>query len=200
MLLFGLPGSGKGTQGRALGCMPGFLHVASGDMFRQLSRLGQYGKLVDSYTSQGKLVPDELTIEIWRNHVSLLIKEGKFDPAQQIILLDGIPRTFRQAELLRGDIEVQKILYLKLQDDGEAFARILERAKREKRTDDTNEAVIRGRLEVFYRETAETLSYFDPHLIAEINASQQPMRVLADAAGELCSVCNSPVPAGMARG
>ncbi len=66
--MFGMPGSGKGTQGRALGSVPGYVHIATGDIFRQLNRLGQLGREVDRHISQGKLVPDDLTLQILRNH------------------------------------------------------------------------------------------------------------------------------------
>lgn len=193
ILLFGVPGSGKGTQGKALGCMPGFLHIATGEIFRKLNPLGQYGKQVASYTSAGKLVPDDLTIEIWRNHMSLLMKDGSFDPGRQIILLDGLPRTVRQAEMLAPELEVLRIFYLKLRDDEEALARMKARARREKRADDLNESVARGRLQVFYRDTAEILNVYDPSLIAEIDGSQPPMRVLADLASAICQGVLEPV-------
>lgn len=186
MLLFGAPGCGKGTQGKALGRIPGFLHIATGEIFRQLNPLGQLGKEVARYTAEGKLVPDELTLDIWQNHMSLLIKEGKYSPKRQVMLLDGLPRTYRQAELMDQEVDVQQIFFLRLRDDEEAVERIRARALKENRMDDASEDVVRGRLETFYRETRETLSYYDPSLIVEIDASKGPLHVLVDLATAIC--------------
>lgn len=188
MLLFGIPGSGKGTQGKALGSVPGFLHVASGEIFRQLNKQGMLGREVARYTDNGKLVPDNLTIDIWRDHMRSLEKHGTFHPDEQIILMDGIPRTYQQAEHLAADIEVVSIFSLEMADEEEAVARIKARALKEDRVDDANEGVIRSRLATFHRETAETLSFYDPGLITRINAAQPPMKVLLDLASHICGL------------
>lgn len=186
ILLFGMPGSGKGTQGKALGAIPGYLHIASGEIFRQISRFGQLGRQVSSYTSEGKLVPDELTIEIWRHHMNLLVREGEYRPNEQVIILDGIPRTHRQAEILAADLDILTIFYLKLNDEEEAVQRIRARALKENRSDDADERVIRGRLATFHRQTADTLRYYDPTLIDEIDAARRPMQVLCDMVQRIC--------------
>lgn len=185
-LLFGMPGSGKGTQGTALGSMPGYLHVATGNVFRELNRLGKLGRQVADYTSRGQLVPDELTIKIWRTHIGLLEQQGAYDRASHIVISDGLPRTYEQAQLLANDLEVLSIFYLKLTSDEEAVQRIKSRALKEKRLDDVNESVIRDRLETFRRQTAETLRFYDPNLIVEVNASQEPMHVLSDLSRLIC--------------
>ena len=66
ILLFGTPGAGKGTQGKILGKVPGFFHLACGDVFRSLDMGSDLGKQFIAYSSRGELVPDELTIELWR--------------------------------------------------------------------------------------------------------------------------------------
>ena len=185
ILLFGMPGSGKGTQGKVLGSLLGFLHIATGDIFRNLSKLGPLGKEVDRYTSEGKLVPDELTVQVWRNHMGLLSREGKFDPAKQIIILDGLPRTYAQAKIIDDQIQVLRIYYLKLQSDEEAVERIKARALKEGRVDDAREVVIRKRLETFYQETKATIEYYDPSLVTDVNASRRPIEILAELARDL---------------
>lgn len=189
VLLFGMPGSGKGTQGKALGGVPGFLHVATGDIFRNLNQLGPLGREVAAYTSVGKLVPDDMTVQIWRNHMGLLIKQGLFRPADQVVILDGIPRTFAQAELIDRDIHVLTIFNLNLRDEEEAVNRIRTRALKDKRNDDADEGVIRGRLATFQRETAKTLSFYPPTMVQEIDAAQRPIEVLADLANALSVIC-----------
>ncbi|MGL4464237.1 MAG: adenylate kinase family protein [Planctomycetia bacterium] len=185
-LLFGVPGSGKGTQGRALGSMPGLLHLACGDVFRQLNARGQVGREVIRYTSQGKLVPDDLTLSVWRNHVALLQKSGQFDPDKQIVILDGIPRTYTQAQLLADDLEVLGIFYLMLPDEEVAVQRIKSRALKENRLDDADERIIRDRLRTFHHDTTEVLKYYDPSLVCAIDASRRPIEILSDLSQRLC--------------
>ena len=66
ILLFGYPGSGKGTQGEVLGRMPNLLHLAMGDIFRALDRQSDIGQEFLSYSNKGLLVPDELTVRVWK--------------------------------------------------------------------------------------------------------------------------------------
>ena len=101
ILLFGAPGSGKGTQGKALGAIPGFFHCACGDVFRSLKPDSEIGKEFLQYSSRGLLVPDEPTVRLWRNFIGDCTRSGRFHPDQDILVLDGIPRNVRQAELLR---------------------------------------------------------------------------------------------------
>jgi adenylate kinase len=192
MLLFGMPGSGKGTQGRALGCLPGFLHVSSGDVFRQLHKAGQLGKEVDKYTSLGRLVPDDLTVKIFFNHMDVLSRKGQFDPQCQMILADGIPRTFGQARILDDKLDILRIFYLKLQSDDEAVERIKHRALAEGRADDADESVIRDRLNTFYRQTADALRFYDESIVCEINATESPVQVLADLTREITAAIAEP--------
>jgi adenylate kinase len=192
MLLFGVPGSGKGTQGRALGCLPGLIHISSGEIFRQLYKAGPLGKEVDRYTSAGKLVPDDLTVNIFFNHMDLLTRKGEFDPKSHVIIADGIPRTYEQAKILNDRIEVVKIFNLKLQDEEEAIERIKQRALRENRRDDANDTIIRSRFETFHRQTADVLRFYDENLVLEMNASDNPLLVLADLAREIGSFLTEP--------
>ena len=74
VLLFGPPGVGKGTQGGVLGNIPGFFHLAVGDVFRSIDINSPIGKKVYTYSSKGELVPDELTIEIWKQQARGTIK------------------------------------------------------------------------------------------------------------------------------
>ncbi|MBY0587593.1 nucleoside monophosphate kinase [bacterium] len=185
MLLFGMPGSGKGTQGQAIGSIPPFFHVSTGDIFRQLYKAGPLGREVERFTSVGKLVPDELTVQIFFNHMDLHIRKQTFLPDRNIILADGIPRTREQARMIAEKIDVVRILFLKLPDEEEAVQRIKRRAIKEGRLDDADESVIRDRLATFHRQTADALSYYDDSLITEINAADSPIAVLAELAREI---------------
>ena len=84
ILLFGMPGSGKGTQGLILGQLPGMVHVSCGEIFRKLPRGGMLGKEVMAFTSQGNLVPDDLTVRIWSRHLKILELQEFFLPEKHV--------------------------------------------------------------------------------------------------------------------
>lgn len=186
LLLYGPPGSGKGTQGRALGTLPGFLHVATGDIFRGLDPASPLGQQVGAITSQGKLAPDDLTIEVCRVHIATMRNQKRFDPQAQVLVLDGIPRTRRQAELLQPYLDVLCIFNLILRHENEAVQRIRQRFLQENRHDDANEGVIRQRLATFYKQTEQTLTVYEPTLVVDIDASQSPQCVLRDIITATC--------------
>ena len=101
ILLFGAPGAGKGTQGKILGTIPNFFHCACGDVFRSLKTDSAVGEVFLEYSSRGELVPDQPTIDLWRNFINASTKTGRFHPEQDTLVLDGIPRNDSQAEMLR---------------------------------------------------------------------------------------------------
>src|SRR5215472_2929484 len=72
-LLFGAPGSGKGTQGKALGTVPRFYHCACGDVFRSIDTRTKLGKAFLEYSSKGQLVPDDITVELWREAIDAAV-------------------------------------------------------------------------------------------------------------------------------
>src|ERR1044071_2198509 len=113
VLLFGAPGAGKGTQGKILGTIPNFFHCACGDVFRSLKTDSAIGQVFLEYSSRGELVPDEQTIELWREFINASTKTGRFRPDQDTLVLDGIPRNEHQAEMLKETIKVVGIFYLK---------------------------------------------------------------------------------------
>ena len=83
VLLFGAPGAGKGTQGKILGQIPGFFHLACGDVFRSLDTTSDLGSKFLDFSSRGELVPDEVTIEMWRQnmHAQTVLSLFKFQNA-----------------------------------------------------------------------------------------------------------------------
>src|ERR1700749_4479855 len=92
LLLFGAPGSGKGTQGLILSNIPGFVHVSCGEVFRNLSVGSPLGKIFLDYSSRGELVPDDFTVQLWKDYIDRLVGSHRFDPSTDILILDGIPR------------------------------------------------------------------------------------------------------------
>jgi len=193
ILIFGCPGSGKGTQGVVLGQMPNLVHLAMGDIFRALDKTSDIGKEFLSYSTQGKLVPDELTIRVFRRHVDELIDAGKVDPAYHTLILDGIPRTPAQVELLSGFIDVRSIIHLVMEDRDALIARLASRAAKSNRPDDADRKVIENRIEVYERETRPVLEAYPKKLVARVNADQPPLAVLRDVAGCLVNIVPSAI-------
>jgi adenylate kinase len=188
ILLFGMPGSGKGTQGVVLGHLPGVIHISSGDLFRKLPKHGELGREVVSYTTRGLLVPDDLTIRIWKRYVQILTLQEEIYPGCTTLVLDGLPRNHAQAKMLDDMLEVIQIFHLRITDMEQARDRLAARALRENRLDDINEEVVNRRLKVYEEETVQTLEFYDPSIIFEINASQTPLKVHTDIVSRLCKL------------
>jgi len=180
ILLFGAPGTGKSTQGKILGAIPNFYRFATGDAFRQLRSDTELGRLFLDYSSRGQLVPDEPTIQLWRQHLEAAERGGMFVPATDTLFLDGIPRNTNQAQILQQFVEVRLVLYFTCSDMDKMAARLQRRALRENRLDDADVGVIHRRLEVFERETRAVLDFYGPERLRKIDALQSPIQVLGD--------------------
>lgn len=180
VLLFGPPGSGKGTLGKFLSSAGNHFHLSSGDIFRGLSPESPAGKLFHSYAGQGLLLPDEITIQIWHHFVHGLIATNRYFPNEQLLLLDGLPRTVRQAELLQKYIQIERIIALEIDNTEPLIKRIQRRALIEKRTDDLDTKVLRTRMEVYKKDTLKLLKHYPEQTISRFNAEQKPLEVLRD--------------------
>ena len=180
ILLLGPPGAGKGTQGKILGAIPNFFHIACGDVFRHLTPDTELGRIFLDYSSRGELVPDEPAIRLWREHLQAAIRVHRFDPATDTLVLDGIPRNTNQARMLNESLEMRLILYFSCSDMNQMVLRLQRRALRENRLDDANIAVIRKRLEVFESESKPVLDFYGPGSLRAIDSTQSPLRVLRD--------------------
>src|SRR5687767_14604760 len=152
ILLFGAPGSGKGTQGKILGTIPGLFHFACGDAFRNLRITDPLGKLFIEYSSRGDLVPDEQTIDLWRRNIEGSTMNNSFDPKHDMLVLDGIPRNVQQAKILRDTLDVKAVFHLTCPDLTKMVERLQRRALRDNRLDDANLEIIRQRLETYERD------------------------------------------------
>jgi adenylate kinase len=182
-LLFGAPGSGKGTQGKALGTVPRFYHCACGDVFRSIDTRTKLGQAFIYYSGRGELVPDELSLELWKESILGAVETHRFKPELDTLVLDGIPRNLKQAKLMKSRIEVLRVFHLSCPERSTLVERLKKRALKDNRLDDANEAVIRKRLETYEMETKPILSHYDPALIHTIDATQAPARVLWDILG-----------------
>lgn len=180
ILLFGAPGSGKGTQGKILGTIPNFYHCACGDVFRNLNADSRLGRVFLEYSSRGELVPDEATVDLWRNNIQANTMLGRFNPERDTVVLDGIPRNASQAQMLQGTLDVRALLHLTCPDMNKMVERLQRRALRDNRLDDANLDVIRNRLQVYDHETKPVLDFYGPDVVHSIDATQTPVEVLRD--------------------
>ncbi|TWP26718.1 adenylate kinase [Apibacter muscae] len=159
IVLFGPPGSGKGTQAEILSKKFNLKHISTGDLFRyNIKNETSLGIQVKSYMDKGNLVPDELTTEMLKD-------ELKRNSDQKGFILDGYPRTTSQAEaldfLLKELFETNVSLTLALYVEDEVLVqRILKRSIDSGRTDDADESIIRNRIKEYYDKTAIVSEYY----------------------------------------
>jgi len=180
ILLFGAPGSGKGTQGRILGTVPGFYHCACGDVFRSLDLQSPMGRKFWEFSSRGELVPDTFTIDLWKQTIRGMEMVNRFHPETELLVLDGIPRNVNQAKLLDEILDVAQVVHLQCRDNAKMVERLRRRALRENRLDDAKDEVIIKRLEIYEEQTKPVLNFYDRELIAAIDATNSQVQVLQD--------------------
>lgn len=178
VLLFGPPGVGKGTQGKILANIPGFFHLSVGDVFRSIDIGSSDGKEVYNYISRGELVPNELTMKIWKKAVDAYVALSWYKPREDLLVLDGMPRNTDQVEIVKDYLEIYRIIYLECSDKEDMIHRIRRRAIRENRTDDANEEIIRHRFTLYEEVTAPVLEKYDESIIHRIDCNGSPAEVL----------------------
>jgi len=158
IILFGPPGSGKGTQSALISAKYKLKHISTGDILRNEMELNsESGKLAKSYVNQGKLVPDELIINILINAIETM------DPSLNGILLDGFPRTTAQSEALEEKLALTNkqtnVLIDLVVNEEELIERMLLRGKMSGRVDDNHETIMK-RLQVYNELTLPVKSYY----------------------------------------
>lgn len=158
LVIFGAPGSGKGTQSEKLIDRYGLTHISTGDVLRQEIATGsELGKIADSYISKGHLIPDDLMVDILAKEVDRLRPNAKG------FIFDGFPRTIPQAKALkkmlqeRGE-EVHSVIGLEVADE-ELMERLIKRGAQSGRSDD-NPETIGNRLEVYHSTTLPLRDYY----------------------------------------
>ena len=158
ILLLGPQGSGKGTQAKRIAAEYGIPHIATGDMLRDAIANGSdLGEQVRPIYESGALVPDELMVELIRERLAAQDARAGF-------VLDGFPRTLRQAEALDRMLReigrrLDVVFEFQAPDETLLVARISKRAREEGRTDDTPEA-IRRRLDTYYEQTYPLVEHY----------------------------------------
>lgn len=159
LILFGPPGSGKGTQSEKLIAKYGFKHISTGDLLRsEIAGKTELGMKAKGFMDEGKLVPDEVVIGMVDNVIMN-------NPGVYGFLFDGFPRTKAQAEaldaLLRQHEEnINLMLALDVPEE-ELVARMINRSKTSGRTDDADPEVQKRRIAVYKNETLAVASYYD---------------------------------------
>ena len=158
IVIFGAPGSGKGTQSDKLIEEYGLYHISTGEVLRDhIARGTELGKIADSYISQGQLIPDELMIKVLE-HVLDNTPE-----AEKGVIFDGFPRTIPQAKALkemlsRHGSKVHAVVGLEV-DDNELIDRLLKRGQMSGRSDDNLDTITR-RLNVYHSQTSPLRDYY----------------------------------------
>ena len=158
IVLFGPPGSGKGTQAEVLKDKYKLVHISTGDVFRyNIKNETALGMLAKSYMDKGELVPDEVTIKMLNAEVEKNADANGF-------IFDGFPRTDAQAEALEElmetkDSAINAMIALEV-DDEVLVQRLLERGKTSGRSDDADESIIRNRITEYYNKTAILKDYY----------------------------------------
>jgi adenylate kinase len=180
LLLIGAPGSGKGTQGKIIGTIPGFYHCACGDVFRAVDVRSSFGRAFLEYSGKGQLVPDDISIGLWSQQIDSMVQSGRFKPDIDFLVLDGIPRNVNQAKMLSSKLDVRRVFHLTCSDRTKVIDRLQRRALKENRLDDINVEVIDRRLRTYDQETKPVLDFYGPKLITHVNADQWPYQVLRD--------------------
>ena len=157
IVIFGAPGSGKGTQSERIVAKYGINHISTGDVLRAQIKAGtELGKIAQGYIDQGQLLPDELIIDILANTLD------SFEESKGVIF-DGFPRTIAQAEALKKMLaernqEVSIMLDLDVPED-ELMTRLIKRGQESGRADD-NEETIKKRLVVYHSQTAPLIDWY----------------------------------------
>ncbi|MCR9288354.1 MAG: adenylate kinase [Bacteroidetes bacterium] len=158
LILFGPPGSGKGTQAAGLVVKYDLLHISTGDLFRyEIGNNTPLGQKAKSYMDKGELVPDEVTVGMLRNKVEA-------NPNVKGYILDGFPRTIPQSEALDALMSdmgqsISKLIMLDVPDE-ELVQRLLNRGKTSGRSDDMDETIIRNRINVYTENTTPVFDYY----------------------------------------
>ena len=186
IVIFGAPGSGKGTQSDLLIKKYGFGHISTGDVLRAEIKNGtELGKTAKGYIDNGQLIPDELMINI------LASVYDSFGADHAGVIFDGFPRTIAQAEALKAMLaerghNVAAMVELDVPED-ELMTRLVKRGQESGRSDD-NEEKIKKRLDVYHNQTAPLIEWYEKEGIRNhINGLGELDRIFSD----ICKVIDN---------
>lgn len=161
IVLFGPPGSGKGTQSEIIKNKYQFTHISTGEIFRtEMADNTELGLLAKDYVKKGELVPDELVVKLVMKFLSQHTTSKGF-------IFDGFPRTIKQAEILRKHLfetghTIKVMIYLNVPHD-ELVKRMIKRGELTNRPDDLDEEIIENRLKVYKEITEPVIDFYERH-------------------------------------
>ncbi len=186
IVIFGAPGSGKGTQSEMMIEKYGLGHISTGDVLRdQIKRGTELGKTAKGYIDNGQLIPDDLMVSI------LADVYDSFGKEHNGVIFDGFPRTIPQAEALKEMLakrghKVAAMIELDVPED-ELMKRLIKRGQESGRSDD-NEETIKKRLNVYHSQTAPLIEWYEKEGIHHhINGLGELDRIF----GDICAVIDA---------
>ncbi|HMO84831.1 MAG TPA: nucleoside monophosphate kinase [Lacipirellulaceae bacterium] len=178
LLLFGAPGSGKSTIGRALATLPCFSHCSSGNLIREAIASVDGKSSFATKVACGALLSDAEVFELFDDFIAKY-RLQQWSEEQQLVI-DGIPRCRTQVNLLDQRVEVRGVYYLDCGDPKRLVARLCGRFASSGRLDDANERIILERLQLFHDDTLPLLHEYPRALVHRVDATQAPAMVLRD--------------------
>ena len=186
IVIFGAPGSGKGTQSEKMIEKYGLGHISTGDVLRdQIKRGTELGKTAKGYIDNGQLIPDDLMVSILADVYDSFGKEHKG------VIFDGFPRTIPQAQALKDMLakrrhKVAAMIELDVPED-ELMKRLIKRGQESGRSDD-NEETIKKRLTVYHNQTSPLIEWYEKEGIHHhINGLGELDRIF----GDICAVIDA---------
>lgn len=185
VIVFGAPGSGKGTQSEKLIARYGLHHISTGEVLREhIARGTELGKIADSYISKGQLIPDDLMIKVLEHEL-----DANPDKTAKGVIFDGFPRTIPQAEELNKMLAgrhtiVNAVIGLEVDED-KLIDRMLQRGKDSGRADD-NINTIKKRLDVYHNQTSPLREFYrNKNLYKPVDGNRSVDEIFDDIKAEL---------------
>jgi fructose-1,6-bisphosphatase II len=180
ILLIGPPGCGKGTIGKALGSLPGFIHCSSGDVIRAaMSEKGARGERWAPVVNGG-LISDDDMWELFDHYIDAEVRPKLSAPLPTLLVVDGVPRCPSQVPELRKRIQVRGVFYLAIENREVLLQRLLRRSHSESREDDASRQIMLTRMRLFEEQTLPLLDEYPNHMLHVIDAEQAPTAVLSN--------------------
>lgn len=183
IVVIGPPGAGKETIGRAIGQLPGYYFSSVGEALRSVDPDSDRGREINKYVRTGDLVPEPLALETWRSAMEHAIAMQRFAPEEDLLILDGLPRTVHQASEIEADLQIEAVFAFQCGNEEELTRRIL--GRHAEREDDARRNVIAHRFTVYREQTEPLLKHYPNDLQVEIDAGAPPLEVLAQVVDNL---------------
>jgi adenylate kinase len=186
IILFGPPGSGKGTQSKKLIEKYGFIQISTGELLRaEVMTQTELGIKAKELMMAGKLVPDEIVIGMIDNKIRQNLQSDGF-------VFDGFPRNIKQAQHLDELLKIKKlqinhVISLNVNEE-ELIKRILQRGKEQNRFDDQNELIVKNRVKLYFSETKIVADYYqNQNKFTELDGEREIEAIFED----ICKIIES---------